>query len=55
MDELSQTLAYQEDRAAALTEAKRLLAEAGYPDGFRATINTTNMEPSLPAAEVASA
>jgi peptide/nickel transport system substrate-binding protein len=40
MDELSQTLAYQEDRAAALTEAKRLLAEAGYPDGFKATINT---------------
>jgi peptide/nickel transport system substrate-binding protein len=55
MDELSQTLAYQEDRAAALTEAKRLLAETGYPDGFKATINTTNTEPSLPAAEVASA
>jgi ABC-type transport system substrate-binding protein len=56
LEELAQTsLAYQPDRSAALTEAKRLLAEAGYSDGLEITLNTVNTEPSLPAAEVFSA
>jgi peptide/nickel transport system substrate-binding protein len=56
LDELAQTsLAYQTDRTAAITEAKRLLAEAGYADGLEITLNTVNTAPSLPAAEVFSA
>ena len=41
------------DREAALTEARRLLTEAGYPDGFQITVNVVNSNPSLSSAEVA--
>ena len=40
------------DREAALTEARQLLAEAGYPDGFEVTLNVVNSNPSLSSAEV---
>jgi peptide/nickel transport system substrate-binding protein len=40
------------DRAAALTEARQLLTEAGYPDGFEITVNVVNSNPSLSSAEV---
>jgi ABC-type transport system substrate-binding protein len=40
------------DRAAALTEARQLLTEAGYPDGFEITLNVVNSNPSLSSAEV---
>ena len=40
------------DREAALVEARALLAEAGYPDGFQITLNTVGTNPSLAAAEV---
>ena len=40
------------DRAAALAEAKELLAAAGYPDGFEITLNVVNSNPSLSSAEV---
>ena len=40
------------DREAALAEARALLAEAGYPDGFEITLNTVGTNPSLAAAEV---
>ena len=43
--------AYMEDRSAALAEAKELLAEAGYPDGFEITHNVVNSNPSLSTAE----
>ena len=45
--------AFAEDRTAAIAEAKRLLAEAGYPDGISVKMNTRNAIPTLPAAEVA--
>lgn len=41
------------DREAALTEARQLLADAGYPDGFEVTVNVVNSNPSLSSAEVA--
>ena len=44
--------AFSADRTAALTEARELLAAAGYPDGFEVTLNVVNTVPSLPAAEV---
>lgn len=47
--------AFAEDRAAAIEEAKALLAEAGYPDGIKVKMNTRNSNPTLPAAEVAGA
>ena len=40
------------DRAAALTEARQLLTEAGYPEGFEITLNVVNGNPSLSSAEV---
>ena len=40
------------DREAALAEARQLLAEAGYPDGFEITLNVVNSNPSLSSAEV---
>ena len=40
------------DRDVALAEARALLAEAGYPDGFEITLNTVSTNPSLAAAEV---
>ncbi len=40
------------DRETALAEARALLAEAGYPDGFEITLNTVGTNPSLAAAEV---
>ena len=43
--------AYMEDRSAALEEARRLLTEAGYPDGFEITHNVVNSNPSLSTAE----
>jgi peptide/nickel transport system substrate-binding protein len=56
VDALTKTsLAYQRNRSSAIAEAKKLLAEAGYPNGFKVTINTVNTAPSLPAAEVFSA
>ena len=44
-------LAFMEDRTAALEEARRLLTEAGYPDGFEITHNVVNSNPSLSTAE----
>ncbi len=41
------------DREAALVEARQLLTEAGYPDGFEITLNVVNSNPSLSSAEVA--
>ena len=41
------------NRDAALTEARKLLTEAGYPDGFEITLNVVNSNPSLSSAEVA--
>lgn len=56
LDKLPQTnLAYSKDRTAAIAEAKKLLTEAGYPDGFKAKINCVNTPPSLPACEVMTA
>ena len=43
--------AYMEDRSAALEEARQLLADAGYPDGFEITHNVVNSNPSLSTAE----
>ena len=40
------------DRESALAEARQLLTEAGYPDGFQVTLNTISTNPSLAAAEV---
>ena len=39
------------DREAALAEARSLLAEAGYPEGFEVTLNVVNSNPSLATAE----
>ena len=44
--------AFATDRSAALTEARELLAAAGYPDGFDITLNVVNTAPALPGAEV---
>lgn len=43
--------AFMTDRAAALEEARRLLSEAGYADGFEITHNVVNSNPSLSTAE----
>ena len=43
--------AFMEDRTAALEEARRLLTEAGYADGFEITHNVVNSNPSLSTAE----
>ena len=56
MDDLrANNAAFAEDRTAAIEQAKALLAEAGYPDGIKVKMNTRNSNPTLPAAEVASA
>ncbi len=47
--------AFMADRSAALDEARRLLAEAGYPDGFQYTVNVVNVNPALSMAEVVAA
>ena len=47
----SNNLAFGQDRAAAIAEAKQLLVEAGYPDGFEITLNVVNSNPSLATAE----
>ena len=44
--------AYMEDRTAALEEARQLLTDAGYPDGFDITLNVVNGNPSLASSEV---
>ena len=43
--------AFMEDRSAALAEARELLADAGYPDGFEITHNVVNSNPSLSTAQ----
>ena len=43
--------AFMTDRAAALEEARQLLTEAGYADGFEITHNVVNSNPSLSTAE----
>ena len=43
--------AFTQDRAAAIAEAKQLLTDAGYPDGFVITLNVVNGNPSLATAE----
>ena len=43
--------AFMEDRTAALAEARELLADAGYPDGFEITHNVVNSNPSLSTAQ----
>ena len=43
--------AFMTDRTAALEEARRLLSEAGYADGFEITHNVVNGNPSLSTAE----
>ena len=43
--------AFMTDRTAALEEARRLLSEAGYADGFEITHNVVNSNPSLSTAE----
>lgn len=52
LEQLKATNPAYGDRAAALTEARRLLSEAGYPDGFEVTLNVVNSNPSLSSAEV---
>ncbi len=44
--------AFATDRSAALAEARQLLADAGYPNGFQVKLNVVNTTPSLPSAEV---
>ena len=43
--------AFMTDRSAALAEARQLLSEAGYADGFEITHNVVNSNPSLSTAE----
>ena len=43
--------AFMTDRTAALEEARRLLSEAGYADGFEVTHNVVNSNPSLSTAQ----
>jgi peptide/nickel transport system substrate-binding protein len=45
-EELQQLPGFSKDHAASLAEAKRLLAEAGYPNGFKAVL--TNRSVKLP-------
>ena len=40
------------DREAALTEARQLLTDAGFADGFKVKVNVVNSNPSLSSAEV---
>ena len=47
--------AFMLDRGPALEEARGLLAEAGYPDGFEFTVNVVNSNPALSMAEVLAA
>ena len=47
--------AFSMDRAAALAEARQLMADAGYPDGFEVTLNVVNGNPALSMAEVLAA
>ncbi len=47
--------AFMPDRTSALEEARQLLADAGYPDGFEITLNVVNGNPALSMAEVVAA
>ena len=47
--------AFAADRSAALAEARQLLADAGYPEGFEVTLNVVNSNPALAIAEVVAA
>ena len=52
LDDLKATNpAFMEDRSAAIAEAKELLADAGFPDGFEITHNVVSSNPSLSTAE----
>ena len=47
--------AFMLDRGPALEEARGLLAEAGFPDGFELTVNVVNSNPALSMAEALAA
>jgi ABC-type transport system substrate-binding protein len=50
-EELEQLPGFSRDHEANLREAKRLLAEAGYPDGFKTVL--TNRKIKLPSIDLA--
>jgi peptide/nickel transport system substrate-binding protein len=50
-EELSQIAGFGNDHAANVREAKRLLAEAGYPDGFKTVLTNRNVK--LPYIDLA--
>jgi peptide/nickel transport system substrate-binding protein len=50
-EELQEMPGYRKDHAANLQEAKRLLAEAGYPNGFKAVLTNRNVK--LPYIDLA--
>ena len=50
-EELQEMPGYRKDHAANMREAKRLLAEAGYPDGFKTVLTNRNVK--LPYIDLA--